>query len=196
MNWEAWATLGILLTVVTLLTMTRRPPDVILLGGLSVLTVLGIVTPAEALSGFSNEGVVTIAVLFGVVAGLRETGAMNWLGNSLLGRPGSLQSAQLRIMLLAAGASAFMNNTPLVGIRLPVVDDWVRRNRWAASKVLIPLSYASILGGTCTLIGTSTNLVINGWLIEETGHPEPKTTPAFSLAPSPSRPYCFTAASR
>jgi len=169
MTWEALTTMGVLLAALIVLIGTRHAPDVILMAAVSVLTVLGVLTPAEALTGLSNEGVVTIAVLFAVAAGLRETGAMRWVGHALLGRPRSLLSAQLRIMLPSGVMSAFMNNTPLVAIMMPVVGDWAKRNRFAASKLLIPLSYASILGGACTLIGTSTNLVVNGWLMQEAG---------------------------
>lgn len=171
MSQQAWITLGVLVTVLVFLVRSKQSPDVILIGGLSILTVLGVVSPFDALSGFSNEGVITIAVLFAVATGLRNTGAMNWLGNHLLGKPRSILSAQSRIMFPTALASGFMNNTPLVTVLLPVVSEWARRHRISASKLLIPLSFASILGGTCTLIGTSTNLIINGWLMKETGHP-------------------------
>jgi Na+/H+ antiporter NhaD/arsenite permease-like protein len=171
MSWHAWATLIVIVTVFTLLMITRRPPDAILVAGVSLLTVLGVLTPSQAISGLSNEGVVTIAVLFAVAAGLKATGAMSWLGHYLLGRPKSLVAAQWRVMFPVATLSAFMNNTPLVAILLPVVHDWSRQKQFPISKLLIPLSYASILGGACTLVGTSTNLIINGWLIEEMNHP-------------------------
>ncbi|NQT94426.1 MAG: SLC13 family permease [Lentisphaerae bacterium] len=166
MGIEAWITLAVLVGAVALLAGTRKAPDVILVGAAAALLVLGILDPREALRGLSNEGVVAIACLFCVGAGLRETGAMDWVTRHLLGRPKTVASAQMRIMLPTAAMSAFMNNTPLVAILLPVVHDWARKNRFPASKLLIPLSYASILGGACTLIGTSTNLVVNGWLLE------------------------------
>jgi di/tricarboxylate transporter len=170
MGTAAWFTLAVLSVAVVLLVGTRRSPDAILLGAVAVLLVFGVLDSREALGGLSNEGVVTIAALFGVVSGLRETGAMEWIVHGLLGRPRSVGAAQLRIALPAATMSAFMNNTPLVAILLPAVHDWARRNRIPVSKLLIPLSYASILGGACTLVGTSTNLVVNGWLLEA-GHP-------------------------
>lgn len=167
---EAWITLAVVGSAVALLISTRRGPDAVLVGALAILLVLGILDPREALGGLANEGVVTLAALFGVASGLRETGAMDWIAHGLLGRPRTIPSAQIRIMLPTGIMSAFMNNTPLVAILLPVVHDWARRNRFSPSKVLIPLSYASILGGACTLIGTSTNLVVNGWLLDA-GHP-------------------------
>jgi di/tricarboxylate transporter len=171
MSWEAWTTLGMLGVVFALMAATRVGPDVLLCGALTVLLTLGIVTPAEALSGLSNEGMVTVAVLFVVVTGLRDTGGMHLLTRRLLGRPRSATAAQARLMFPVAGLSAFMNNTPLVAMLLPVVSDWTRQLRLSASKLMIPLSYATILGGTCTLIGTSTNLVVNGLVKKTPGLP-------------------------
>jgi di/tricarboxylate transporter len=137
--------------------------------GLTLLLVSGILTPQEALAGFANQGMLTVAVLYVVVSGLTETGTVNWLAQGLLGRPRSLPQAQVRLMLPVALLSAFLNNTPVVAVFVPAVREWARRNRLILSKLLIPLSYASIAGGTCTLIGTSTNLVVNGLLVEATG---------------------------
>ena len=167
MNWEAWLTLGVLVSVLGTLATTRRAPDVVVLAGLALLLVTGVLNPGEALAGFANEGVIAIGALFAVAAGLRETGVTSWAGRRLLGRPRSLLAAQLRIMLPTGVMSAFMNNTPLVAVLLPVVNDWATERRFSVSKLLIPLSFASILGGACTLIGTSTNIVANGWLIGE-----------------------------
>jgi Na+/H+ antiporter NhaD/arsenite permease-like protein len=116
----------------------------------------------EALAGFANPGVITVAVLYVVVTGLTETGAVGWIGQALLGRPRSEADARLKLMLPAAGLSAFLNNTPVVAIFIPAVLDWAKRHRLRLSGLLIPLSFASIAGGTCTLIGTSTNLVVDG----------------------------------
>jgi di/tricarboxylate transporter len=172
MSWEAWVTLGVLGLMFGLMVRTSVGPDVVLCGGLTVLLTLRIVTPAEALSGLANEGMVTVGVLLVVAAGLRETGAMSLVAQRLLGRPRSLSLAQARLMLPAAAMSAFMNNTPLVAIMLPVVSDWARQHRLSVSKLMLPLSYATILGGTCTLIGTSTNLVVSSLLQKTTGLPE------------------------
>lgn len=171
MPWEAWTTLGILGTMFGLMACTRIGPDVILCGGLTLLVTLRIITPEEAIAGLANEGMVTIGVLFIVAAGLRETGAMHVAALRLLGRPSSPAMAQVRLMAPVATLSAFMNNTPLVAMMLPVVSDWARQCRLSASKLMIPLSYAAILGGTCTLIGTSTNLVVYGLLRTTTDLP-------------------------
>ncbi|MDX2487943.1 MAG: SLC13 family permease, partial [Gammaproteobacteria bacterium] len=129
----------------------------------------GVLSPEQALSGLANEGMVTVGVLYVVVTGLRETGGISWIVHSVLGRPRSLQHAQIRLMAPVAAISAFLNNTPVVAMFIPAINDWARRNRLSVSKLMIPLSYASIAGGTCTLIGSSTNLVVNGLLIKETG---------------------------
>ena len=169
MGWEAWFSLAVVALCVTTLAVTRFAADVVMVVGVTLLLLAGIVTPAEALSGLANEGMVTVGVLFVVVAGLRETGAIEWTIQRVLGRPSGLRDAQLRLMSPVATLSAFMNNTPVVAMFIPAVVDWARRHRLPLSRLMIPLSYASIAGGTCTLIGTSTNLVVNGLWIHETG---------------------------
>ncbi len=163
MSWEAWTTIG--LAVLGLVAMARNyaAPDAVMLGQTVVLMTLGILTPKEAMAGFSNEGMLSVAVLFVVAAAVQETGALDALARRVLGRPRSVAAAQLRMMLPVSFGSAFLNNTPIVAMLLPVVVDWGRRMHVAPSKLLMPLSFATILGGTCTLIGTSTNLVVAGF---------------------------------
>ena len=148
MTVAAWITLVVVLAVIGGLSLTRRAPDVLFTGGLSVLVLTGVLSIENGLAGFANEGVFTIAVLFAVVAGLSDTGVMHWIAR-LLGKPNSLRTAQLRIMIPSAAISAFINNTPLVAILMPVVDDWARRHRYPLSKLLLPLNYAIALGGAC-----------------------------------------------
>jgi len=135
---------------------------------LTLLIVLRIVSPENALVGFSNQGMLTVGALYVVAAGLKETGAIQLVVNRIIGRSRNIRRAQIRIMAPVMVVSAFLNNTPVVASFIPALEDWARKNRIPASKILIPLSYAAILGGTCTLIGTSTNLIVNGLLIEET----------------------------
>jgi di/tricarboxylate transporter len=137
----------------------------ILCGGVVILLLLNVITPKEALAGMSNEGMVTVGVLFIVAQALSETGVVSWISNSILGRPKSAPMAQLRLMAPVAAFSAILNNTPVVAMMIPAVRDWAKRNNLPVSQLMIPLSYAAIVGGTCTLIGTSTNLVVNGMLI-------------------------------
>jgi di/tricarboxylate transporter len=139
-------------------------------GGVTLLLLAGVLTPEEALAGLANPAVATIGVLFVVAAGLRETGGIDWLAHHLLGSSRSLLWIQARLMAPTVAMSAFMNNTPIVALLIPVVNDFARRHRLAASKLMIPLSYAAILGGTCTLIGTSTNLIVNELLIIQAGY--------------------------
>lgn len=158
--------------IVLVLALTRIAPDAVLMGALTVLLVcptptdsgwrIGLVGVDAAFSGFSNSGVATIAVLFVVVAGLRETGTVDWIGARVLGHPRGLTMALVRIIFPIAGMSAFLNNTPVVAMMIPAVSDWAKRLELTPSKLMIPLSYAAILGGTCSLIGTSTNLVVSG----------------------------------
>ncbi len=171
MTWEAWLAVGVVVLVIGSLALTKLAADVVLVGGVAVLLLAGVLTPFEALSGMSNEGMVTVGILYIVAAGLRETGAISWLVQGVLGRPGTLARAQARLMAPVMGMSAVLNNTPVVAMFLPAVNEWARRNQLPLSKLLIPLSYAAILGGTCTLIGTSTNLVVNGLMIEDGGLP-------------------------
>jgi predicted amino acid-binding ACT domain protein len=107
--------------------------------------------------------------LFVVAHGLTVTGAIDWYIGKLLGTPKSAAGAQLRLMIPVTIVSAFLNNTPIVAVMIPIVLRWARTIRVSASQLLIPLSYAAILGGTCTLIGTSTNLVIQGLLLDNYG---------------------------
>ena len=153
-------TVGCLLTLI----LTRIGTEMVLLAGLTILMLVGAVSPGLALSGFSNESVLTIAALYVVAGGLRETGALGFIVRRVFGRPRSVTEAQLRMMLPVSFLGAFMNNTPLVAAFLPFVSDWARQCRISPSKLMIPLSFAAIFGGTCTLIGTSTNLVVNGLL--------------------------------
>ncbi len=151
---------------VTLMTRRAAPIDLVFLGGLVLLTLFGVIEPAEALDGFANPAVVMIAALFVVAAGLRSTGALDMIGHHLLGTARTERNALLRLAAPTVTLSALMNNTPLVAIMVPTVIDWCRRVGVSPSRVLMPLSYLAILGGTCTLIGTSTNLVVQGLMIQ------------------------------
>jgi di/tricarboxylate transporter len=166
MPYEAWLTLSVVFCSFVLLAMNWAPPDIVFVGGAALLALVGIISPAEAFAGFSNQGMLTVAVMFVIAAGLRETGVLDYLGQRMLRRVGTERSVLARLAAVVLPTSAFLNNTPIVAMFVPVVLDWSRRNQVSPSKLLIPLSYLAILGGTCTLIGTSTNLVVNGLMIE------------------------------
>ncbi|MFQ5429217.1 MAG: SLC13 family permease [Phycisphaerae bacterium] len=166
MTWEGWFTLGLLAVMVYGLARYAPVADVIFLGGVTILGLAGIITPREALAGFSNAGMLTIAALFVVAAGLRETGALAVAAHRLLGHQPDTKRVLSRLLAPVAAVSALLNNTTIVAMAIPVLLDWCRKHRVAASLLLIPISYASIAGGVCTLIGTSTNLVVHGLMIE------------------------------
>ena len=159
MLFATWFTWLVTLACIGVLAFTRLGPDLVLVAGLTFLLLFGVVSPVQAFGGLANEAVLTVAVLYVVAAGLRNTGAIDTLIRGIFGRPRTVLSAQLRMMLPVAAISSFVNNTPVVAAFLPAVSDWAKRQRISSSKLMIPLSYASIFGGTCTLIGTSTNLV-------------------------------------
>jgi di/tricarboxylate transporter len=168
MDWQGWFTLGVV--VITLVAMVRElaGPDVVMMGGLFALTSVGILTPTETFAGFANPALAAVGVLFVVSAGLRETGALDATVGRLL-RPARSEAAGLARMTGPVSVlSAFLNNAPIVAMMTPVIGDWARRRGLAPSRLLIPLSYASILGSTTTLIGTSTILTVAG-LVEEAG---------------------------
>lgn len=151
------------------LLFTRISPATAFPAAMTLLMLTGILRPGEALSGFSNPGVVAIAALFVIAMGLQKTGAIEMVVRTIFGRGQRQWIGQLRLMAPVTVLSAFINNTPLVAAFLPAVTDWARKQSLSPSPYLLPLSYAAILGGTCTLIGTSTNLVVNGLLIQSTG---------------------------
>jgi di/tricarboxylate transporter len=169
MEWQGILTLATLFSVLSTLMLTRFSADLVLMAALALLLIVGVLTPSEALAGFGNPGVITIATLYVVAAGLKETGAVQWIARHLLGNPKTAQGAQLRMIAPTGVLSAFMNNTAVVAMFIPAIQDWALRLGIPASKLLLPLSYAAILGGTCTLIGTSTNLVVDGMLQTELG---------------------------
>ena len=189
MTWEAWAALAIVVSILYALARNLADPDVVLLGAVAVVITLAQFSdrfpgPSQVASILGNEGLLTVGVLFIVSAGLTETGALRMVTERLLGRPSSTQSAQIRLMAPVVAFSAFLNNTPVVAMFIPVVREWCRRANLAPSKLFIPLSYAAVLGGVCTLIGTSTNLLVQGLLIEaQKTHSEVPTMGMFTLTP-------------
>ena len=166
MNLSAWIAVAVVFLCFCGLAWGRLQPYLVLIGGLTALLVLGVVQPQPALAGFGNPGLLTIGALYVVVAGLRQTGVLSLIAGRVLGRPRSVGGAQRRLLMPVLGASAFLNNTPVVAMLIPVVSDWARSSRLPIKQLLIPLSYFAILGGLCTLIGTSTNLVVNGLWID------------------------------
>jgi di/tricarboxylate transporter len=162
--------LAIAATVFVFLGLQLRrgaPTDLLFLLALIVVTIAGVITPEEAFRGFSNPALLTIAGLLVVAAGLRSAGVLDWVGKKMLGTVETERGALLRLAPALIVSSAFMLNTALVAMAAPVVVDWCRRKRISPSRLLLPVSYLTILGGVCTLIGTSTTLIANGILKTE-----------------------------
>ena len=170
MLWEAWFTIGLLVAVLITLIITELSPHLVMMAALTVLSLSGVLAPEEALKGFSNPGLMTVAALFVLAAGMQASGAIHAIENRLLGQPKSTAMATLRLCAPVMMLSAFLNNTPVVATLIPTVRSWATKIDVPVSKLLIPLSYASILGGTLTLIGTSTNLIVSSQYAELTGN--------------------------
>ncbi len=169
-NWQALFTSAVVFVTLSMLLFSQRAPDMAMIGSVVALLAVGILTPEEAFKGMANEGMLTVAALFVVAAAVERTGALATVVDRALGRPKSLASAQFRTMLAPAVVSAFMNNTPVVALMVPAIRDWAKKHRLSVSKLLMPMNAAVILGGLCTLIGTSTNVVISGLVAAKTGH--------------------------
>ncbi len=167
MAWEIWFTLAIVVTVLVMLSATPAPTEVVLLGAMILLSIAGVISPSQALSGFSSPGVMTIAALYVVIAGLRETGTIAWFSQLVFGRPKSLLSAQVKLMGAGGLLSTVINNTPVVAMFIPIAQEWSVRYGLPISRLLLPMNNVVILAGLCTLIGTSTNLAVYGLLIQE-----------------------------
>ena len=168
-NLYAWITILTVLSMFTVLLLTKLRADLVFLGAIAILFVTGVLNAKEAFSGFSSTSVVIIGVLFVVVAGLTHTGVLQWIVKHLLGQPESYSKAVIRLMLPVAGLSSFLSNTTVVALFVGIVKMWSKKLGVSPSKLLIPLSYASGMGGVCTLIGTPPNLIISGLYAENTG---------------------------
>ena len=166
---DAWITIVTVLGMFSILLFTKLRSDIVFLGAIGVLYVTGVLDTKEAFSGFSGTSVITVGVLFVVVAGLMHTGVLQCIVKLLLGTPNSYSKAVTRLMLPVAVLSSFLSNTTVVALFVNIVKIWSKKLGISPSKLLIPLSYASGMGGVCTLIGTPPNLIISGLYEEQTG---------------------------
>ncbi|MCJ7500455.1 SLC13 family permease [bacterium] len=160
-------TIIVVLGMLVALALEVLAPDVILFISLAILFLTGVLTPQEAFIGFSNQGMLTVGILFIVAYAAQSSGILEVFAGRVMGKGHGLRRSLLRMIVPVSAMSAFLNNTPVVAMFTPAVRDWAKARGFSPSKFLIPLSYASIFGGVCTLIGTSTNLVVNGLLQQE-----------------------------
>ncbi len=170
MGWDAWLTIAVTATVLIAL-MCEQPADLVFMGAIVLLALCGVIKPEEAFSGFISNSLLMVAALFVVTAGLKETGVVDLVGSRVLGPAKTELGGLIMLAIFAITTSAFLNNTPIVAMLIPVVIAWCRKQQVAPSKLLIPLSFLTILGGCCSRIGTSTNLVVDG-LMKKAGLPE------------------------
>lgn len=169
-QWKMW--LSIVMTLLVLVAlMYEKPADMVFVAAIIILALCDVITVADAFGGFISNSLLMVAALFVVTAGLKETGVVDAVGTRVLGPARTELGGLLMLSAFAIGTSAFLNNTPIVAMLIPVVIAWCRRQHVAPSKLLIPLSFMTILGGCCSRIGTSTNLVVDG-LMKKAGIPE------------------------
>ncbi len=167
MGFEAIFVFLALIGMITALVMDKMRPGMVLLTVVVLFLCAGILSPKEMLEGFSNKGMITVGMLFLVSEGVRGSGALGQLVKGLLPQHRTtVFKAQLRMLPPIAFISAFLNNTPVVVIFAPIIKRWAEYVKLPATKFLIPLSFVTIMGGICTLIGTSTNLVVHGMILE------------------------------
>jgi len=166
LDWQGWLTLGVVLLVLIAMVRGIAAPDLILMGGLFLLALFGVLTPQETFLGFANPAMATVGALFVLSAAMRETGALELTLGRLFGRTRTESGALLRTLPPLAFLSAFLNNAPIVAMMTPLAVDWGRRNGISPSRLLIPLSYSTILGSIVTIIGTSVILMVAGLVID------------------------------
>lgn len=167
MTAQGFIVLAIIVIMIIALVKEVMRPGLILFSALIFLMILGSINGDEVLAGFSNKGMITVAILFVVSEGITQSGALNKLATAFLPRRrGNIRSLFFRVMFPISFMSAFLNNTPIVIIFAPIIKKWAEDLNLSSQKFLIPLSYATILGGVCTLIGTSTNLVVHGLMLD------------------------------
>jgi len=167
MTFSGYIAIGVVLLIIIALVKEVMRPGLILFSALVIFMITDIISADDALSGFSNKGMITVALLFLVSEGVRETGALNKLGRIILPKKRKpIPRLLMQILIPVSAVSAFLNNTPVVIIFGPLLKKWADKMSLPSQKFLIPLSYATIFGGTCTLIGTSTNLLVHGMMLD------------------------------
>ena len=179
MNWDAelflglsahaWITVATILSIFLVMARTRIPAEVAFLGALTVLLVTGVVTEEEGMAGFGSEPVVVHAAFFVIIAGLMQSGVLYWLTKNVLGDPRNYHRAIVKLMVPTSILAALLNSVNVVALFIDAVKIWARKLDIAPSKLLLPLSYAATLGGMCTLLGNSSNLIVAGLYMHQSG---------------------------
>lgn len=166
MNFDLIITAATVVLLLTALLKDLARPHLLFIAALMLLLVTGVLSPELALSGFANEAVFTVAALFVVATGVQQTGALAFIDLVIFRQRDGLRKVGGKMMVATMGLSAFLNNTPIVAMLIPHVQAWADKKGISPSKLLIPLSYATIVGGMCTLIGTSTNIIVSGMMVD------------------------------
>ncbi len=171
MTWHAWFTLAVTLLTLVLLVKDLMAPANVMLAAAIALLLAGVITPEQAFAGFGNPAPMTVAALYILARAAEKTGLLQPVLERLLGRGHGGRWAMTKLLVPSAAASAFLNNTPIVAMMIPQILRWADRVRESASRYLMPMSFAVVLGGVITTIGTSTNLVVSGLLHQAGGAP-------------------------
>jgi di/tricarboxylate transporter len=182
LTFEGIIVLAVIIFIIVSLYTGLTGPAYTFIAGILVLGLFGILTPSEILSGFANEQILIILMLLMIGEMIRNTGVLEGFFDYFFKRAKTYRGFITRMVLSVSALSAFLNNTPLVAILMPYVNTWSQRNKVSPSKLLIPLSFAAILGGTATLIGTSTNLIVNGLVQAQTVIPGFSTFDIFDFS--------------
>lgn len=170
MTWEMIFVMGTVLLMVCGLLMEWKRPEIIMGTALTLYLITGILSVDDALKGFSNPGIITIGLLFMIAGAIKKSGIIDQLVYNLLLNYKSSRHALLKMMIPTSCLSAFMNNTPIVMTFTPIIRKWCEENNFSPSKFLLPLSYGTILGGTISLAGTSTNVIVHGMMLDTINH--------------------------
>ncbi len=161
-SYHAWITIITVVGLFATLLFTKVRTDFVFFSAIGILFVTGVLDTKEAFSGFGATATITVFVLFIVVAGLTYTGVLQWIVKNLLGQPKTYKMAIVRLMVPVALLSSFLSNTTVVTIFVNIVKIWAKKLHITPSRLLIPLSYASGMGGVCTLIGSPTHMLVYG----------------------------------
>jgi len=167
MSWQAWYTLAVTLAALVCLIKDWLAPSNVMVGAAIALLLAGVITPAETFAGFGNPAPITVAALYVIARAAEKTAILQPLLERLMGQGGGGRWAMTKLFVPSAAASAFLNNTPIVAMLIPQILRWCETRRDSAARYLMPLSFAVVLGGVITTIGTSTNLVVSGLLEKE-----------------------------